>query len=252
MSNSPATTANAPIMAFGVEQNSRRYRLRLARYKGLAETLAAFVREHTAAGRGKVELLDIAPGSGRSLRFLEAEGVADSVNWSGVDISERRLETIYKPERWKLKQADVTRGLDYPDTAFDVCLCEQLLEHLTDVKGVVAEIDRVLKPGGLAIFGVPTFPPGIAFLRHIAGILREKMTGTHRSHVQTFTCFSFCALLKTRPSFQIIEYRGFRWMSGGLLAPLEAYEWWYRFNRKLGRLAPWLCTEIQVVIRKRP
>ena len=191
MSISHATAASVRIMAFGVERNSRRYRLRLARYKGLAETLAAFVGEHRAAGRGKVQLLDIAPGSGRSMRFLEAEGVADDVNWSGVDISERRLKTIYKPERWQLKQADVTRGLDYPDASFDVGLCEQLLEHLMDVKGVIAEIDRVLKPGGLAIFGVPTFPPGIAFLRRITGIVCEKMTGTHRSHVQTFTCGSF-------------------------------------------------------------
>ncbi len=252
MSHSPAPAAAAPILAFGVERNSRRFRLRLARYKGLAETLAAFVKEHQSAGRGQVELLDIAPGSGRSLRFLEAEGGAENVNWSGVDISERRLETIYKPERWQLKQADVTRGLDYPDARFDVCLCEQLLEHLTDTKGVVAEIDRVLKPGGLAIFGVPTFPPGIAWLRHLAGVLREKMTGTHRSHVQTFTCGSFCALLKTRPSFEIIEARGFRWVSGGILAPLEKHEWWYRLNRKMGGLVPWLCTEIQVVIRKRP
>ena len=250
---SALTTSARPvkILAFGVEPNSRIYRLRLARYKGLAETLAAFIKEHQTAGRGKVELLDIAPGSGRSLRFLEAEGGAEDVNWSGVDISARRLETIYKPERWALKQADVTRGLDYPDACFDVCLCEQLLEHLTDTKGVVAEIDRVLKPGGLAIFGVPTFPPGIAWLRHLAGILREKITGTHRSHVQTFTCGSFCALLKTRPSFAVVEARGFRWISGGLFAPLEKHEWWYRLNRKLGRLAPWLCTEIQVVIRKR-
>jgi SAM-dependent methyltransferase len=248
---STASSSTGKILAFGVERNTRPYRLRLARYNGLAEELAAFTTQHKAAGRGKVELLDIAPGSGRSLRFLEPEGVADDVNWHGVDISTRRLETIYKPERWALKQADVTKGLDYPDARFDICICEQLLEHLADTRGVVAEIDRVLKPGGLAVFGVPTFPPGIAFLRHLAGVVREKMTGTHRSHVQTFTCGSFCALLKTRPSFQIIEARGFRWISGGLFAPLEKHEWWYRLNRKMGRLAPWLCTEIQVVIRKR-
>ena len=44
--------------------------------------------------------------------------------------------------------------------------------------------------------------------------------------------------------------RGFRVISGGPLRALEHHRWWWRFNRRLGALAPWACVEIQAIFEK--
>ena len=46
------------------------------------------------------------------------------------------------------------------------------------------------------------------------------------------------------------QVRGFRVVSGGLLAPLENYRWWWRFNRWLGALFPAACIEAQIILEK--
>jgi hypothetical protein len=45
-------------LAFGVEPSERAYRLRLARYKALAETIAAYARE-TEGQQPRLKLLDV-------------------------------------------------------------------------------------------------------------------------------------------------------------------------------------------------
>lgn len=234
-------------IAFDVEPSEWRYRLRLARYKAMAEAVAKYALERS----GQLDLLDVGVGRGRSLRFIEGEGVAERFRFYGVDNSDRRLESVYRPSRWRLVKADVEAGLPYAADAFDVCLCEQVLEHLDRPAVVVAEIARVLRPGGLAILGVPTFPPGAAGLRQWAVQTLRRRFGIRRSHCQTFTCRSFVKLVEGGGLLSVVDRRGFRVLSGGPLAPLEDFAWWYRFNRRIGRAVPWLCTEVQVLSRKR-
>ena len=45
--------------------------------------------------------------------------------------------------------------LPYPPSAFDVVVCMDVLEHVADVPTVLGEIERVLKPGGVALATVP-------------------------------------------------------------------------------------------------
>jgi len=49
---------------------------------------------------------------------------------------------------------DVTR-LDLPSGQFDAVLCSHVLEHVLDDRGAMAEIARVLQPGGRAMLMVP-------------------------------------------------------------------------------------------------
>jgi SAM-dependent methyltransferase len=89
--------------------------------------------------------LDAGCGDGRYLRALEAE-LPDRI--AGVDISERILETA----RVAIPQAALRQGnlesLPFDDASFEVVLCTQVIEHVLDAAAGVAELARVLKPGG--------------------------------------------------------------------------------------------------------
>ncbi|MDH4227203.1 MAG: class I SAM-dependent methyltransferase [Deltaproteobacteria bacterium] len=242
----PIGTANLK-MAFGVEPSNRLFRLRLARYKSLAETVASYVNEHP----GALRLLDIGLGSGRSLRFIEGEGADKNIDFSGLDLDPDRLSTVYSPKRWTLYKGDIEKGAPFKDSEFDIVICEQVLEHLVDPAAALREISRVLKKGGLAIIGVPTFPPPITYVRRLYVALTTALLNKKHSHVQTFSSFSILRLLKDNGSFSVLSCHGVRVISGGILSKLEDFEGWYRFNRRLGAALPVICTEVQITaIRK--
>jgi SAM-dependent methyltransferase len=238
-------------LAFGVEPDRRRYRLRLARYRLLADSVAAYVAERQPTPAAPLDLLDVGVGSGRSLRFLEAAGVADRIRFHAVDLKPQRLDKVYARDRWQLTQADVNDGLPFPDATFDVLICEQVLEHLTDARRSIAEMARVLRPGGLFILGVPTFPRALAALRPLALRVRERLFGIREGHVLTFTAGDVRRLVESSGAFERLALRGARVLSGGVFSPLEDFAVWYRFNRWLGARLPGLCVEVQAVARRR-
>jgi SAM-dependent methyltransferase len=50
--------------------------------------------------------------------------------------------------------ADIT-ALPFDDATFDVVLCSHVLEHVPDERGALAELQRVLRPGGWAAIMLP-------------------------------------------------------------------------------------------------
>jgi SAM-dependent methyltransferase len=65
----------------------------------------------------------------------------------------------YIPERSSVRHEDLL-ALTYPDASFDVVLHSDTLEHTPNVDQALAEIRRVLKPGGVSIFTVPIVRDG--------------------------------------------------------------------------------------------
>jgi len=49
--------------------------------------------------------------------------------------------------------------LPFPDGAFDKVICAEVLEHLPDDSSAMAELSRVLRPGGLLAISVPRYGP---------------------------------------------------------------------------------------------
>lgn len=234
-------------LAYDVEPSTHKYRLRLARYKALAEAVFSFIREREGE---QLILLDIGVGSGRSMRYIEAEGGAKFIDFYGLDLSPKRLKRVYNPERWYLFQSDIQQGAPFPPAYFDIVICEQALEHLSAPATAMDEIARLLKPNGLLVVGVPIFPWGISQLRKLLVRVSMDWFGVERSHMQTFDSRSIKRIIRAYDRFQIFNSYGVRMVSGGLISSLEHFFWWYRFNRWLGRTAPGLCTEIQILARR--
>lgn len=238
------------VLAFNVEPSKRRFRLRLARYQALAEVLADFVDCSTQSGRDRVDLLDVGVGNGRSHRYAEPLGVTDRIRFHGIELDPRRLADVHGGSRWRLKQGDVEKGLPYGDECFDVVVCEQVLEHLKAPGRAVAEMTRVLRPGGLLVAGVPIFPPGaVQIRRHVVPPL-QRLLGIASDHLQAFSLSSFRSLIRQGGALELVWIRGFRLFSGGMISTLENHRWWYDLNRFVGRHVPSLCVEAQIVARK--
>jgi len=61
---------------------------------------------------------------------------------------------------------DVRRGrleeCPFPDAAFDLVFCHHVIEHVPEPTRAVAQLHRVLKPGGKLVLGTPDFDSGAA------------------------------------------------------------------------------------------
>lgn len=244
-------------LAFGVEPANVSYRLRLSRYHALAESVARYVQSHPERGRRPLRLLDAGTGGGRSRRYIAAQLAEDDIEYHGVDRFSLSNLSIYKQESWTLYDRCLEKGLPFLDSdTFDIVICEQVLEHLTNAESTAKELVRVLRPGGLLIAGVPTFPHGVHLIRKHLVPLMDRCTDRwfgvkkQRGHVQAFSARTFRRMVLNSGDVSVSELRGFRILSGGPLRPLENFRWFWRLNRLIGSMVPGLCIEIQVLATK--
>jgi SAM-dependent methyltransferase len=115
------------------------------------EFARSYAREHPGA-----RILDFGCGGGR----LVAEGIAAGLQIRGADVfyggSQARLEA----EAAGLLGAavhEICQGrIGFPDAYFDLVVNNQVMEHIADLDAVLAEIHRVLKPGGTVLSLFPS------------------------------------------------------------------------------------------------
>jgi SAM-dependent methyltransferase len=102
----------------------------------------------------KTDLWDEAKNT-RILRWAARQGaVAYGVDISLPIVEQAADEFAHCGERLRAAQGDV-RAIPYADSSFDVIYSMGTVEHFDETTTAVAEIFRVLKPGGTAIVGVP-------------------------------------------------------------------------------------------------
>ncbi|MEU8549147.1 bifunctional 2-polyprenyl-6-hydroxyphenol methylase/3-demethylubiquinol 3-O-methyltransferase UbiG [Streptomyces roseoverticillatus] len=113
----------------------------------------AGINAGTGAGTGapQTRLLDVACGGGLFGPHLAGKGY----RVFGVDLSATALKEALGHGFDAVARADITR-LPFADESFDVVTAGQCLEHVEDPFAVVAELCRVLRPGGTLI--VDTIP----------------------------------------------------------------------------------------------
>jgi 2-polyprenyl-6-hydroxyphenyl methylase/3-demethylubiquinone-9 3-methyltransferase len=108
----------------------------------LAEARAALV---PPARRSGELLVDVACGGGLFAPHAAARGYTHV----GVDLSASGLQ-VARDRGVTVVRGDATR-LPVRDAAADVVVAGEVLEHVPDLPGVVAEVCRVLRPGGLVV-----------------------------------------------------------------------------------------------------
>lgn len=95
------------------------------------------------------KILDVATGNGGFIRKL-IDGFKDYDEVIGIDISDKDFEegrNDFKNDRVSFRKLDGA-NLPYEDDTFDTVAISAGLHHLPDIKSVLFEMTRVLKPGG--------------------------------------------------------------------------------------------------------
>lgn len=147
------------------------------------------------------------PASGSALRVLDA-GCGDGINLVGlrriaaaqqrrlditaVDYNPLRLERARTNDPASTVQRASLLNLPFVTGAFEVVLCSHVIEHIPDLAPALAELCRVLRPGGLAIIGVPNEGCATARLRNH---WVQPSIGRDTDHVNFFTDRSLTAAL---------------------------------------------------------
>ena len=120
---------------------------------------------------GCTRILDLGCGNGRHVLALAKEGfraVGLDAALTGLNLAQAWL--VDEGFEGALVLGDMTRSLPFPTEWFDGLMATQVIHHalLEDIRGVIAEIHRVLKPGGLAFVTVPAKPDDEMTYREVA------------------------------------------------------------------------------------
>jgi SAM-dependent methyltransferase len=103
----------------------------------------------------------------------------------GIDISEENLRAAGRSVPDAVFFLGDARCMPLSDGAVDVVSCCELLEHLTDYREGLTELDRVLRPGGLLLLTFPIRPqlPTTRLLAAAADRLNEHYFGKDHAQV---------------------------------------------------------------------
>ena len=164
------------------------------------------------------DVLDVASGEGYGSALLGQ--VAKSV--IGVDLdagSVRFANSHYMSERVSFRRADAT-ALPIEDASVDVVVSFETIEHLADHAAFLAEIRRVLRPGGLLVISSPDH-----------AVYSKEASHENPFHVKELGRAEFLALMRENfPQVVLLEQRAMhgsvilRASETGTEAPLEGFD----------------------------
>jgi SAM-dependent methyltransferase len=134
-------------------------------------------------------VLDIGCGSGRHTgEAYRLPGVlAIGADLDRDDLSEARERLAFHDRLgahggggWGLAAADVCR-LPFPDASFHAVVCSEVMEHIPDHHRALAELVRVLRPGGHLAVSVPRYFP-----ERICWALSREYHQANRGHIRIY------------------------------------------------------------------
>ncbi len=139
-------------------------REREARLKAREERLTLEMRRHSANIRARLEavrpiavdapVLEVGSGAHGIIFYFGTS------NGYGVDpLADHYREMFPDLHSRATTLAAPGEELPFPDAAFDVVLCDNVVDHAKEPQGILKEIARVTRPGGLLYFEVNVHHP---------------------------------------------------------------------------------------------
>ena len=151
--------------------------------KGMAFTEKLFFGDGRAWACSQVrgQVLEIAIGTGRNLPFYPAD-----VEITGIEISPAMLEIARQRAQGLGRQVELIIGdaqaLPFPDQRFDTVVCTIALCSIPDERKAVAEVWRVLRPGGRFVALEHVRSPNIV-IRGLERLLEAYTVRTQADHL---------------------------------------------------------------------
>lgn len=107
-------------------------------------------------------------------------------------------------KRFEVYKVDIEKEpFPLPDGAFDIVVCNQVLEHLKNIYRPLSEMDRIVKTGGFLLIGVPNLSGLYNRLLLLLG--RQPLSiAIDGPHIRGFTHSAFLAFLEQNPNFGLI------------------------------------------------
>lgn len=187
-----------------------------------------WIRQRFPNGLASLPVLDLGCHDGKLPRQLAGQGMAVS----GVDVYEPQLAAA---EPWRYYQHDMNRDpvLPFADESFAAVTALEIIEHMIDTDRFLAEVRRVLRPGGVVIISTPNINMLKNRLRVPLGYYPyglEWRTVIH--HVRLYNVATLRGHLESS-GFRVTWFRGTHLIPQRLLGsrPLNALSnrmaWWF-------------------------
>lgn len=164
------------------EEYERMYRLEDSYwwFVGRHNLVLTFLRR-IYGNRGDLTILDVGCGTGAMSGKLAEWGEVVSADFSPLALAFSRRRSLTR-----LCASDAMR-LPFRDSSFDLVVALDILEHVADDSAALAEIHRVLKPGGRVIATVPAYKflwsghdeALMHYRRYVAREVRDQFIAAH-------------------------------------------------------------------------
>lgn len=199
------------------------------------------IRRHLPAN-GEKKALEVGPGSGIYLPVLAS--LFDRVCAVDIEVCfldhARGLASVHP--NLSLQVDDITRS-KIADESFDLILCSEVIEHISDCDRAFREMHRLLKPGGVLILSTPQrysileVVAKIAFLPGIVDVVRMiyREPVIEMGHINLMTGNIVRSRLE-ESDFQVLEHH-----KSGLYLPLVAE----LMGRSGLRVASWIEAKVR-------
>jgi ubiquinone/menaquinone biosynthesis C-methylase UbiE len=135
---------------------------------------------HWVCSQATGEVLEVAVGGGRNLPFYP-----DGIRLTGMDFSPQMLQLARRQAEQLGRQVDLRLGdaqaLALPDACFDTVVCTLSLCAIPDERQAIAEMRRVLRPGGrlLLLDHVAGAPQWVRALQWLLERVTVPLGGEH-------------------------------------------------------------------------
>ncbi len=110
--------------------------------------------ERMVAEKPGMKIAEVGSGGGHVLSMFRHSKL------TAIDVSDVYLETAR--QRLKGYEVELIKGelqkLELPAASFDCVICTEVLEHTEEPSAIIAEIARLVAPGGRAVITVPNDP----------------------------------------------------------------------------------------------